>query len=235
MSQVSEQDDMTGDAGGSEQWLIKHRAAMEKFKEQTTWTEFESECISKRGFRKSDVETFADSLKLIDSKTLLASIDKGIFEYDQDRSIITYGSKWTIIPLRNNYMHAERFFYRHFIKENIVVMIRVYLSAKKKHKDTILAKFANLFSIPRLGQGIVTLADPIIERTAAETCAVVDNIFDNFFQRLRGLAKDFYQWIRTLEKKIYHSSIIIALVVMLIIVMLSVFTHWKEQIRSIIT
>lgn len=185
--------------------MIKHKAAIEEFKERTTWTEFDFNCQCKRGFLQSDVTIFADSLQLI-SRAVSANIDEDILEHDVERCIITYGYEWKIIPSSNKYMLAERFFYRHFTEENVIIMVRVYLKAKKKYKSTILEKFNSIFSIARLGEGIVvTVADPIIEKTAAKTQAVANSVVDNIFLGLRGIGKDVYRCIRTFLTEIYRS------------------------------
>ena len=112
-------------------------------------SEFQSDYITIDGFNPVHVKGFADRFKLISAKHVLDEI-----VYDgHNSSNSSYDSQWQIGVNKNDkYFEAERFIYcrihddRQRNLKPTVIMMLVYLKAKKKHQDGIMRELKHTFS-----------------------------------------------------------------------------------------
>jgi len=111
-------------------------------------SEFQSDHISVDGFNPVHVKGFVDKFKLISANHVLHEI-----VYDgHNNSNSLYDSQWHIGVNKNDkYFEAERFIYcrvhgdRQRNQKPTVIMMLVYLKAKKKHQEGIMRKVCDAF------------------------------------------------------------------------------------------
>jgi len=111
--------------------------------------DFQSDYISINGFNPDHVKGFVDRFKLISSIEVFHEIEiEG-----HNNSKPSYDSQWHI-GVRNNkdkYFEAERFIYYRVHDDHqrnhnpTVIMMLVYLKAKKKHQETIMREVEDKF------------------------------------------------------------------------------------------